>query len=190
LPQDAGAVSSAPLATPALVAKFPGTIAATISDETSVMLLAKYTYNQIKLFSGFEEITFANPHDPQLTGFTDIAGIPVAAANITNTAYTNHRIMQIAWVGARYAFSDTFDVGAGYYHYNQPSYNTFSCDSAAISSKCAGTMNAYSIDADWRFAKKFDVYAGVMYSKVNGGLANGYLYTSNLAPTAGLRFRF
>ena len=97
--------------------------------------------------------------------------------------------MDIAWIGARYAFTDTLDIGAAY-HYTQPSYNAFSCNSAAISSKCAGTMNAVSFDADWRFAKKFDVYAGVMYSKVNGGLANGYLYTSNLAPTAGLRFRF
>jgi predicted porin len=188
--QDIGAVSSAPLATAALAAKFPGTIAATISDDTSVMLLAKYTYEQFKLFGGFEEITFANPHDPQLTNFTDIAGIPVVAANITNTAYTNHRIMQISWTGARYDFTDTFDVGAAYYHYNQPSYNTFSCNNQTISSKCAGTMNAFSVDADWRFAKKFDVYAGVMYSQVNGGLANGYLYRSNLSPTAGLRFRF
>jgi hypothetical protein len=51
-------------------------------------------------------------------------------------------------------------------------------------------MNAVSFDADWRFAKKFDVYAGIMYSEVAGGLANGYLHSGNLAPTAGLRFRF
>jgi hypothetical protein len=29
-----------------------------------------------------------------------------------------------------------------------------------------------------------------MYSGVQGGLANGYLNTTNVATTAGLRFRF
>jgi predicted porin len=188
--RDNGAVSSASLATAALAAKYPGTIAATISDDASLMLLAKYTYNQVKVFGGFENITFMNPHDPQLTSFTDISGIPVNAANIVNTAYTNHRIMQIMWTGGRYAFTDAFDVGAAYYHYNQMSYNVVNCNSQAISAKCAGTMDAVSFDADWRFAKKFDVYAGVMFSQVDGGLANGYLYRNNLSPTAGLRFRF
>jgi hypothetical protein len=29
-----------------------------------------------------------------------------------------------------------------------------------------------------------------MYTKVNGGLANGFLQRDNLDPTVGLRFRF
>ena len=46
------------------------------------------------------------------------------------------------------------------------------------------------MNVDWQFAKKFDAYAGFMYSRVHDGLANGYLFTNNFAPTAGLRFRF
>jgi hypothetical protein len=44
----------------------------------------------------------------------------------------------------------------------------------------------------WRFAKKFDTYAGVMWSQVNNGLANGYQTNGhvNVDPTVGLRFRF
>ena len=42
----------------------------------------------------------------------------------------------------------------------------------------------------WQFAKKFDAYAGIMFSQVNGGLANGFLNRSNIDPTVGLRFRF
>jgi hypothetical protein len=38
--------------------------------------------------------------------------------------------------------------------------------------------------------KKVDAYAGIMFSQVNGGLANGYLNRDTIAPTAGLRFRF
>jgi hypothetical protein len=30
----------------------------------------------------------------------------------------------------------------------------------------------------------------MMFSQVRNGLANGYLFRSNLAPTAGLRFQF
>ena len=51
-------------------------------------------------------------------------------------------------------------------------------------------MNAFSALVDWRFAKKFDAYAGVMFSEVNNGLANGYLARQNIDPTVGLRFRF
>jgi hypothetical protein len=51
-------------------------------------------------------------------------------------------------------------------------------------------LNAVSFDVDWQFAKKFDLYAGMMYSAVANGLASGYLFKNNYAPTAGLRFRF
>jgi hypothetical protein len=43
---------------------------------------------------------------------------------------------------------------------------------------------------DYRPLKRVDLYAGVMYSKVSGGLANGYLYSDVWAPTAGIRIRF
>jgi hypothetical protein len=29
-----------------------------------------------------------------------------------------------------------------------------------------------------------------MFSRVNGGLANGFIHRDTIAPTAGLRFRF
>jgi len=51
-------------------------------------------------------------------------------------------------------------------------------------------MDAVSFLIDWKFAAKFDAYAGFMYSQFNGGLANGYLARNNIDPTVGLRFRF
>ena len=53
-------------------------------------------------------------------------------------------------------------------------------------------MDAVSFDADWKFAKKFDVYAGAMFSEVNNGMANGFQNGGhvNIDPTVGLRFRF
>jgi hypothetical protein len=52
------------------------------------------------------------------------------------------------------------------------------------------TSVKYRVDIGWQFAKKFDAYAGIMFSQVNGGLANGYLDRNTIDPTAGLRFRF
>ena len=57
-------------------------------------------------------------------------------------------------------------------------------------SQCAGALDAYSVVIDWKFAPKWDVYAGVMFSQENGGLANGFLQRNNVDPTVGLRFRF
>jgi hypothetical protein len=36
--------------------------------------------------------------------------------------------------------------------------------------------------------RKFDAYAGLMYTQIFGGLANGFLNRTNVDPTVGLRF--
>jgi hypothetical protein len=67
-------------------------------------------------------------------------------------------------------------------------------------------MDAVSVAMDWRFARHFDFYAGVMYSQKSGGLANGYVLSasnlnvpgtvntfnrvSNYDPAVGLRYQF
>jgi hypothetical protein len=55
---------------------------------------------------------------------------------------------------------------------------------------CHGTFDAVSFAVDWQFGKKFDAYAGLTFSQVNGSLANGFLYRNTIDPTVGLRFRF
>ena len=188
--EDKGAVKAASLSAAANL-KFPGTLAATISDDNSVMLLAKYTYHQLRLYAGYEYITFANPTSPLTTGFTGIAGIPIAFANITQTSFTINEHLQISWAGARYAITPTLDAGVAYYHYDQNSFHVGGfCNSAITASSCSGQLNAASFDIDWQFAKKFDLYGGVMYSAVAGGQANGFQVFNNWAPTVGLRFRF
>jgi predicted porin len=188
--EDKGAVAAAALSAAANL-KFPGTIAATISDDNSVMLLAKYTYQQLRVYGGYEYITFKNPSSPVTTGFTGIAGIPIVLANITQTGFAINEHLQISWTGARYAITPTLDAGIAYYHYDQNSFHVGGfCNSAAIASSCSGTLNAASFDIDWQVAKKLDLYAGFMYSAVSGGQANGFQVFNNWAPTAGLRFRF
>ncbi len=43
---------------------------------------------------------------------------------------------------------------------------------------------------DYRWTKRFDTYAGVMFSKVDDGLASGFLNTSTADPMVGFRFSF
>jgi hypothetical protein len=106
-----------------------------------------------------------------------------------------NKILQVVWTGARYSLTDKLDVIAAYYHYTQNSYygtpttGPVPC-SGMEHAQCAGTFNAISGVIDWQFAPKWDLYAGLMFSKVNSGLANGYLQRNNIDPTAGLRFRF
>jgi hypothetical protein len=50
-------------------------------------------------------------------------------------------------------------------------------------------LNAVSGVIDWKFAPKWDVYTGLMWTEFNGGLSNGFFVNNNIACTAGLRFR-
>jgi predicted porin len=185
-----------------LPAVLPQVLTATLSDDTSVMLVGKYTNGPVKLFAGYEFIQFAPPSNPFApgTGFTTIAGDFVCAAcaainntNISSTAFNaGDRLLHVFWTGVKYSVTDDLDLIGAYYHYDQPFFGApVNCSAnAAAFSNCRGTQDAVSFVADWRFAKKFDAYAGIMFSEVNGGLANGFLNRSTIDPTVGLRFRF
>jgi len=60
----------------------------------------------------------------------------------------------------------------------------------AANSACAGTIDALSALVDYRPYQRLDVYAGVVYSWVTGGITSGYIHSANIAPTAGMRLSF
>jgi predicted porin len=181
-------------------------LTATISNNTNVMALAKYTVDRLKLYAGYEWVQFANPSDAFATfsGFNDIAGDFLCAGctningtNINSTAFSaKDKILQIVWAGARYSVTDSLDVAAAWYHYDQNNFATgttlVNCAvfGNASSSSCAGTLDAASFLIDWKFAPKWDTYIGTMYSQMRGGLDNGFLQRNNWATTGGIRFRW
>jgi hypothetical protein len=67
--------------------------------------------------------------------------------------------------------------------------NAAHCSNTSLA-QCSGQLDAVSFLADYRFASRFDAYAGIMWSQVSNGLANGFLQRSNIDPTIGLRFQF
>jgi predicted porin len=100
-------------------------------------------------------------------------------------------MLRISWLGAKYAVRDDLDVSVAVYRYDQNNYNTATCTNGGLSaSSCAGTLDAASAMIDYQATKRLDVYAGVMWSRVAGGLASGYRRFETSGPTAGLRFRF
>jgi predicted porin len=124
-------------------------------------------------------------------GFWTLGCCTVLPGAVDSTAYTNAKILRIFWTGAKYAIQEDLDVAAGYYHYFQNDYNTKPCTEGGLSaSSCAGTLNAVFVMIDYRPKKRLDVYAGVMWSQVAGGLASGYLNHENIGPTVGMRLQF
>ena len=170
-------------------------LAGTISDNTTYSLMAMYNFGAPKIYGGYEHIQFANPSDPLGAGYVDEGGYVLAFVNVqagADSTYAKDRDVQIYWAGGKYAFTERFEMTAAYYGYKQNSYATGAnagC-STTKASNCSGTQNLYSLMADLRLSKRFDVYAGAMYSQASGGLASGYLNTSTVDPTIGVRFKF
>src|SRR3954453_21714214 len=94
----------------------PQTLTATISDNSAVMFVAKYTVGALKLYAGYEHIRYMAPSDPQ-AAFTDIAGNFLCQGcgafnntNINNAAFgvngLGNKIFQVMWTGMKYAVTD------------------------------------------------------------------------------------
>jgi predicted porin len=212
-----GAISSGPLTQAQLatavttVSSGYGFLSITPSDNTYFQIGARYTIGPWKFFGGYEHINYASPGNPLAPGAFMQGGMIAAVVN--NTNFLNDKILQTAWVGVRYAITPALDITGAYYHEWQ---NNFSqtvgeingCAVLGASSfRCAGTLNAVSVAMDWRFARHMDMYAGMMWSQVNGGLASGFLMAnglpngtintlstrnsaSNFDPGIGLRYQF
>jgi predicted porin len=162
----------------------------TISDDTTYSLMALYRVDPFKFFAGYMHIAYVNPENPLKAGFTNIGGYVLAF--VANSAYNNEKTVQVYWTGVRYSLFPNLDLTAAYYGYHQNAYGTGTqagCSTAAHST-CSGSFEAFSFDADYHFNKRFDAYAGAMYSGVQDGAASGYLYSTNINPTIGVRYKF
>ncbi len=164
---------------------------ATLSNDTSALIMLRYKYRSLTFYGGFEVIRFQDPSDPYSQGFTTLGGYTVLPGAVKTTEYDINKILRVSWMGTKYAVLDDLDLAAAVYHYNQNNYNSVPCTNGGLSaSSCAGTLDAASVMIDYRVTKRLDIYAGVMWSKVAGGLASGYLNFQNVGPTVGLRFQF
>jgi predicted porin len=175
---------------PALGYSVSNSVAATVSDNTACALMALYRFDPLKFFAGYEHIKYANPVAPLSAGFIDIGAYVLAF--VTNSAYNNWKNVQVYWTGIRYTVIPNLDLTMAYYGVHQDAYGTGTqagCSSSAHG-VCSGSLAALSFDADYRFNQHFDAYVGAMYSGVHDGMASGYIYTTNINPTVGVRYKF
>jgi predicted porin len=210
------ASSAAVLAANSAFSSGAGLVALTVSDNTFFQVGAKYSIGAWKFFGGYENIHNDNPNNPLNTGTFIQGGFVAASTN--NAAFLSTKVRQTAWFGTRYAITPALDITGAWYHLWQNNFaNGTSATSntvagvcafavASMSGGCAGTEDVVSLVVDWRFAKHVDLYAGIAYSQVTGGLANGFLQANatntgaqkafpsnkanNVDPGIGLRYQF
>jgi len=167
-----------------------------VTDNTAVMVAAKYTWDPFRFFGGYEHIRQTNPANPLGVGATAQGGYLLSGIEDNNL--DSPKIVQVIWTGVKYAYDSKSAITLSYYIELQNDFRVPStCSPAAgFRSSCSGNLNEVSLYLDHHFTKRFDAYAGIAYSEVSGGLAIAiphgpgvpYYYNSNIAPTVGARF--
>jgi len=189
----AGTLSTEQLAALPTNLSAQNSVAGTISDNASYGVMASYAIVPVPVtvYGGFQHITYMNPSIALTPGFDDIGGYVLGAVN--NKAYAKgDKELNVYWTGARYAVTPQFTAAIAYYGEKQFAYATGAdagC-SSVVSGSCSGNLHVLSVSLDYHFTKRFDTYAGAMWSNVSHGLANGYINTSMIDPTIGGRFSF
>ncbi|MGA7329513.1 MAG: porin [Rhodomicrobium sp.] len=190
-------------------------VAATITDTTQWQIDGKYVWDlgggwkdegpgaKVTFYTGYSHTEDNNPSSPVSLGMnpTTIGGY--AFSSVNNTAYDTARVLELAWVGAKYETGPWAFTGA-YYNISQSSFLTGAKSAACTntptvvsgvkvdghSSNCSGTFDQVSGLVDYTFNKHFDVYAGVSYSEVSGGLASGFIENNTTLFMTGMRLKF
>jgi len=168
-----------------------------VTDNTAVMVAAKYTWDPFKFFGGYEHIRQTNPSNPLGIGASAQGGYLLSGVEDKNL--DSPKIVQVAWTGVKYAYDSKTDITLSAYHQWQNDFRVPSaCPPKSFRASCSGFLNEVSLYTDHHFTKRFDAYAGIAYSNVSGGLAIAiphgpgvpYNYNNNIAPTVGARFTF
>ena len=174
------------------------TVYGIVTDNNAIMVAAKYAWDPFKFYGGYEYIWQNNPSNPLGVGASDQGGYILSGVEDKNL--DSEKLVQIWWMGAKYAIDSKTDITLAWYHQRQNDFRVPpTCSpTAGFRSSCAGTLNEVSLYADHHFTKRFDGFVGLAYSYVTGGLAIAiphgpgvpYFHNSNFAPTIGARFAF
>ena len=159
----------------------PG-LAAYISNDKSYNLMGKYVFelgdgstkDKLTVYAGYSHIEKA--HADYTVGSAQ-NNYPISVGiNINDSAVYN-----MEWLGAKYAMASGLNLIGAFYHITQNSWTIGLTPSgnqglgcAAAGLLCAGDFNEVSLVADYIINKHYDVYAGVNWSEVTDGLANGF----------------
>jgi predicted porin len=164
---------------------------------------------------GWDRVDYSNPSDNGfLPGHTTIGGFVIgpalsttgsAGGGVLNYAYIGgDRLLDLSFISGKYQYDEQWSVMGAYYHMTQNSfglgvtsragytgviYSGVSCSTNAFTN-CSGAEDVISLRVDYDWTKNTKLYAGIAYSQVKGGLSFGYLNTSMIDPTVGIRYAF
>jgi predicted porin len=173
------------------------TVYGIVTDNNAIMFAAKYAWDPVKFFVGYEYIWQNNPSRPLGVGASDQGGYILSGVEDNNL--DSEKLVNIWWTGVKYTYLSKTDFTFSWYQQRQNDFRLPpTCAPGNFRASCAGTLNEGSFYVDHRFTKRFDAFAGIAYSWVSGGLAiaiphgPGVPYNSNnnCAPTIGGRFTF
>ncbi len=175
------------------------TVYGIVTNNAAILGAAKYTWDPFKFYAGYEYIWQHNPTYPLGVGADDEGGYLMSGVEDNNL--DSEKLVQIFWTGAKYAFNKKTDITLAWYRQWQNTFRTMpnTCSpTVGFRSSCAGTLNELSLYGDHHFTPRFDVFSGLAYSYVTGGLAIAiphgpgvpYLHNSNFEPLIGGRFAF
>jgi len=169
-----------------------------VTDNRGIMFAGKYTWDRFRVFAGYEYIRQVNPSHPLGVGALDQGGYILSGVEDDNLDSPKH--VQIWWTGGKYAIDHKTDITVAWYHQLQNDFRVPPACSpeAGFRASCGGTLNEQSLYVDHHFTPRFDAFAGIAVSYVQGGLAIAiphgpgvpYFYDTNVAPTVGGRFVF
>ena len=176
------------------------TVYGIVTDNRAVMVAAKYAWEPVKFFAGYEYIWQNNPSHPLGVGASDQGGYFMSGVEDNNL--DSEKLVNIWWTGAKYTYRSKTDF---------PHLLLVSTAAERLSSSAdllthsripqflrGHPKRRVVLYADHHFTKRFDAFAGIAYSYVSGGLAIAiphkpgvpYNYNNNCAPTVGGRFTF
>jgi hypothetical protein len=184
------------------------TVKAQITDGESWSVQGKYGFDiggglkdeesadKLTLYAGYENISNFNSNSArssQFAGQTVAGGYKIGA--FSTNSFLSPRIWQVAWAGVKYELPSGLSFTAAYYHLEQNHYNgsaTAPQQGAPNqqAGNAAGSFDDGSFVVDYRFDKHFDIYAGVNYSTIDGGLASGFLANNCTSLVTGMRLKF
>ncbi len=163
---------------------------------------------KVTLYGGYQYTTLSNPAraESSYTGGTTIGGYGYLTSG--TLAFGSDKVLETAWAGARYEDGPWSLTGAWYW-WSQNSYLSSTMATCAsvttsniakkaagtfigntVGTNCSGDLNQGSFLIDYAFNKHFDIYAGVTFSEMSGGINSGFLQDNNTTFASGLRVKW
>jgi predicted porin len=164
----------------------------------------------LTISGGYENIRKSNPADGGFgVGHTTIGGYQIgpvvtltglASAGIVNNGFTGgDQILEVPFVTARYTWDPQWTAAVGWYQQrtnsfgfgviNPAFYSPVPCSNASFSN-CSGYIEAETFRVDYAYTKHITFYGGMAYTTLHGGAQFGFLSTTEIAQTIGVRYRW